>query len=380
MKKRILAAILALLLALLCSCSTQNNGSAETTAAATTVYETTHPAETTAEVTTTEPETTKAPSVKVPLTRISADESIRSIGSGLSVAKHRGDYGFSDFLSEGGAASDRELSDFLVKTVILSNLKRFSFGFGAGGCSTISACGENGSFFGRNYDWKSCNGLILVTEPSDGYRSVSTVNMDYITSYSDYNLTDDMMRMVAAYSPLDGMNEKGVCISVNTVNGGEGISQNTGKKDLTTATAIRLVLDRAATASEAVNLLKNYDMHISLGQSVHFAITDASGGAVAVEYVGNKMLVTETPVLTNHYVYKGSGKGTSETYTRESILRNLLSENGSMNQWEVRDALKRVCREGGSLPTQWSAVFDRRALSVTYYPRCNFSKGYILYL
>ena len=47
--------------------------------------------------------------------------------------------------------------------------------------------------------------------------------------------------------PLDGMNEKGLAVSVNMIQDYDAICQDTGKPDLTTTTAIRLLfLDRAA--------------------------------------------------------------------------------------------------------------------------------------
>lgn len=42
---------------------------------------------------------------------------------------------------------------------------------------------------------------------------------------------------------------------------------------------------------------------------VHFAITDSSDNSVAVEYINNEMMVTETPVLTNFYLAEGEKQG-----------------------------------------------------------------------
>lgn len=86
----------------------------------------------------------------------------------------------------------------------------------------------------------------------------------------------------------------------------------TGKPNLTTTTAIRLLLNQAADVDEALELLNQYDMHASMGMMVHFALADASGRSVAVEYVDNQMIVIETPVLTNFYqvfeIQKTDGK------------------------------------------------------------------------
>ena len=92
-----------------------------------------------------------------------------------------------------------------------------------------------------------------------------------------------MQAIVSLYAPLDGMNEKGLAVSVNMIQDSASINQNTGKPDITTTTAIRLLLDKAANVEEALELLRQYDFHSSMGMMVHLALADADGRSVAVE-------------------------------------------------------------------------------------------------
>ncbi len=73
---------------------------------------------------------------------------------------------------------------------------------------------------------------------------------------------------------------------------------------------------------EAINLLRQYGMHASMGMMVHFAIGDNTGRGVVVEYVDNQMVVTETPVVTNFYLAEGSkhGIGSQQSHERYDIL------------------------------------------------------------
>ena len=57
-----------------------------------------------------------------------------------------------------------------------------------------------------------------------------------------------------------------------------------GKIPITTTTAVRLLLDRAATVDEALDLLARYDMHHAIGSAFHFHIADASGTSAVVEW------------------------------------------------------------------------------------------------
>ena len=63
-----------------------------------------------------------------------------------------------------------------------------------------------------------------------------------------------------------------------------------------------LLLKNAANIDEALALLKASDMNSDPGSAYHFSMADATGRSVAVEYVENQMVVTESPFVTNHYL------------------------------------------------------------------------------
>lgn len=315
---------------------------------------------------------------------VQTDSEIEELEKGLSAVRYEGEDGFAAFLAGGGAKTDGEVVQFLVSSLFAGNQSGFTMKTQSFGCSTLSVRNtEGGYFFGRNFDWNACDALVVTAYPQDGYASVSTVNMDFIrqgVGMADSLLSDEMMTMAALYAPLDGMNEKGLCVSVNMIQDGATISQDTGKTDLTTTTAIRLLLNQAATVEEALKLLSQYDLHASMDYMVHFAIADWAGNSVAVEYINNEMIVTETPVLTNFYVAEGEkqGIGTGQSHERFDILTETLAGKPSMTQAEVRDALDSVSKDnfGEFESTEWSIVFDQSALTAAYYHRENYGKAY----
>lgn len=89
--------------------------------------------------------------------------------------------------------------------------------------------------------------------------------------------------MLGPFASLDGINEKGVSIAVLTLDS-LPTRQNSGKLKINTSLAIRLVLDRAASTQEAIDLLGSYDMVAMAGRDYHFFINDASGDSRVVEY------------------------------------------------------------------------------------------------
>ena len=302
---------------------------------------------------------------------------ITELEKGLSHTRYSGDYKFDKFLSEGGAESDNEVIAFLGKNLIGDAL--LSFGANNFGCSAFSAKGGNGYYFGRNFDWYNCNALIVESHPTSGYSSISTVNTDFIGLGANM-LSDQILTLAAIYAPIDGMNEKGLCVSVNMVEDNESVNQKTSKPDITTTTAVRLLLDKAATVDEAIALLKQYDMHASKGLTVHFAVADANGKCVAVEYLNSEMIVTETPVVTNFYFAEGpkNGKGTQQSHERYEKLMRTISEKASFTANDVMSALESVSKHNyhDGETTEWSAVFNQSTGEAIYCHRENYSKRY----
>ena len=313
---------------------------------------------------------------------ITLTSDITELEEGFSAVRFEGDDGFEAFLAAGGASSDREVAGFL-SAHLLADFDVLGSMFG---CSTLAVRSPEGQqLFGRNFDWQSCEAMVVVSKPQEGYDSLSTVNMDFISQGGGGAIgaalkINDLRTLAALYAPLDGMNEKGLAVSVNMISDGETIDQRTDQPDITTTTAIRLLLNKAADVEEALALLEQYDMHASMGMMVHFALVDATGRSVVVEYVDNEMVVTETPVVTNFYLAEGekNGIGTAQSHERFDILTQALAERETMSMEEVRDALDSVSKKnfGEFESTEWSAVFNLSSGTAHYYHREDYENRY----
>lgn len=317
---------------------------------------------------------------------ISPTLEIVELENGFSAVRYDGDTGFDQFLAGGGASSDGEVVEYLANN-LLSDLNLGDLLGGIFGCSTIAVQSPEGdALFGRNFDWENCEAMVVESHPENGYASLSTVNMDFITQNVGGGMVgmalnlDEVKTLAALYAPLDGMNEAGLAVSVNMIQDSAAIQQNTDKPDITTTTAIRLLLDQAGNVDEALELLGQYDLHGSMGMMIHFAIADSTGRSVAVEYVDNEMTVIETPVLTNFYLAEGEkyGIGTEQSHERYDILMNQLEETPQMGMEEVRDALDSVSKDnfGEFESTEWSIVMNLSSGEARYYHRENYNQNY----
>lgn len=313
---------------------------------------------------------------------IAFTDRVTTLTDGLSAVSHSGSFGFERFLAEGGASSDAEVVSFLAKS-LPGAMEGLRFDGSPFGCSTVAVKGpDGGALFGRNFDWNPCSAMIVQNLPEEGYRSVSTVNMDFIdrSSLRLSSLPDGIQALICLYAPLDGMNEAGLAVAVNMIQDSATIHQNTNRPDLTTTTAIRLLLDKAADTEEAVGLLRQYDMHASMGYMMHLAIADSRGNSVVVEYVDNEMIVTAAPVVTNFYLSEGKkyGVGTQQSHERYDILTARLAEEKAWSMDKVRDALDRVSKDNFEefASTEWSVVMDQSAGVMRYYHREHYQNAY----
>ena len=289
---------------------------------------------------------------------------------GMYSIEYKADYGLDKLVESGGASSDSELVSFVVGN-LLKGLP-LKFNIPDFGCSTFQAKTEDGDWlFGRNYDLNYVPSMIVKTNPKNGYASLSVANISVLGYDADKlpdNFASGIMSLAAPYVMMDGMNEMGFSIGVLLIKD-EPTHQNTDKLDLTTTSAMRWLLDKAANVEEAIAMLENMDMHASANASYHFQMADAQGNSAVIEYIDNELRVIRkdpdglqylTNFLISEEVY-GFGKGQD----RYEILEDTLTQNhGILSEMESMDLLEAVSQDkisedtGKQTATQWSVVYN----------------------
>lgn len=291
-----------------------------------------------------------------------------------------GDYHFEEFLENGGASSDAEVSAFLTNC-ISNGFYQVDVTNEGPACSVISALdGKGCHVWGRNFDWDASVPIIVKCVPEDGYASIATCDFKNITGSAKKvpdDLINKMLAIAALYVPMDGVNEAGLCVADLEVNEGGMKAVDTEKPDLTITTAIRLLLNRAATVDEAVELLGQYDIHASGGISHHLSISDASGASVSIELVDGAMVVIDTNYLTNFNLANGdTAAGGESAKERYELLCSAYEENsGILAAEDVKKALSRVAKADGEWTTQWSIVYCHDTQTVDYYFHGEYEKS-----
>ena len=295
---------------------------------------------------------------------------------GMFQMTYYGDYAFDEFLKV-GAKNQEELEAVIEK--LLFNGTPVSINDAGSGCTCFVSHNANGDIiYSRNYDFGVYSPpLQLITCPSNGYASVSTVSMLYLGYNANHlpsGTPEDSMNLLAApYIPMDGINEKGVAIAVLSVADAKpGFCEN--KITLGTTTAIRLVLDKAANADEAVELLRQYNIFFSMDIYSHFLIADASGKSVLVEYWDNDLQVTETPIASNFIAYNDVKLPQGNAIERYDRVKDVIESNkGILSEGQVMDLLLDVGGKSTAvgLGLQWSAIYNLSTLAGTIFANGN---------
>lgn len=292
-----------------------------------------------------------------------------------------GDYGLDEFL-EKGAVSDAEVVEFVSAHFLHGIPVEFELPDFA--CTAFGAQTPEGEHItGRNFDFYDTPILVLKTVPKNGYASVTTVDLEYLGFSADYmpsdaGLLDNALLMAAIYAPMDGINEAGLTISVLMISD-EPTRQDTGKPGITTSTAIRMVLDKAASVDEALALLEQYDMCASAGSSYHFLLTDASGKHAVVEYIDDECYISEASLITNYLITPVEHSIEDKGVERYTIAAEALEAcGGIMTQAEAMQLLSdaRYFEEPDTF-TQWSVVFNNSARTATYCFKTDYEATYV---
>lgn len=312
--------------------------------------------------------------------------SVKKLDDGLYYMEYKGDDGFDELIKKGGAASAEEMLGFVINFLSKGyytpdvNPQKNSYG-----CSTLTAKSNEGHvMMGRNFDYPSGTAMILHTIPDRGYESITTFNVEFYGFGKDWlpeGFANQYMALSGLFFALDGINEKGFAIADLMAGDNVETHQRTGKPALTTSTAIRYLLNNAANVEEALELLKGIDMHSDIGSAHHYAMSDATGRSVVVEYVENKMVVTETKAVTNHYLCDAKHNvGLIEGDKRyEQLCQRYEQSNGMMSEKEITKAIESVSQAGndeGFMGTLWTMVMNLDDHSVTYYSRRHFDKPF----
>ncbi len=229
-------------------------------------------------------------------------------------------------------------------------------------CSTVALRSNNGEvFFGRNFDWHHDACLILRVHDRQGVASLSVLDLKYLnldrTDLDQTSLFERVPLLFAPYYLMDGMNRYGVAVADMSV---EAQPPNEpGKPTIILSTLMRLMLDRAKTADEAVAMVNEFNIHF-VDTREHLMIADATGQFRVIEFINGKTVVTKPAhswqISTNHLLADQSEADNDQQCSRYRTGSDLAESLG--DAVTIDDAVRVTKSMSVEGFTMWSSIFN----------------------
>ncbi len=235
-------------------------------------------------------------------------------------------------------------------------------------CSLFAAFGNSDNpIYGRNFDWDYSPALLLFTHPSDGYASVSMVDLAYLVDEPnvrrliDLPLDERRALLSAPWLPFDGMNAAGVAIGMAAVPSAD-LPNDPSRQTLDSLEVMREVLDHAGDVDQAVKILQNYNIDWGSGPPLHYLVADRSGRAALFEGSRGEfaLLQNQDPWhLATNFTVSQAGEHPERMCPRYRRIQERLSEeNGLLSPMQGLELLSEVAQGGPGSSTQWSVIYQ----------------------
>lgn len=305
----------------------------------------------------------------------------------------KGDYYMAAFKERGGVKSTQDLVAFLTNQMSKGFIDDEKVQVQAPACSSFTAETSQGSrIFARNYDMDNPAPLALVhTKPTDGrYESISMVNLEYLGmgQAGMDSFGNKVLAYAGAYLPMDGMNERGLAISIHMSHQGPGFEthptdQNTGKFSMTSTSMIRYILDHAATVDEAVAIAESIDLHDDIGNSFHYILADASGDTAVLQWINGTDSTDTDGSLRKLHAIKQADPNPYIRSDNYRILTNFITQEGyddtgipaGQDRFEILD--EALAHTNGLIEDQAQAMDLLESVAVGRHPEKAY--GHTLY-
>ncbi|WP_400225966.1 carcinine hydrolase/isopenicillin-N N-acyltransferase family protein [Methanomethylophilus alvi] len=241
--------------------------------------------------------------------------------------------------------------DYYGNPYITSLMEKF--GVYDAGCSAFVTFNETGDsvLTARNYDYRHTDAaggytglnVAIHCAPDGRYRSVAIADAYWLDSDNatfsagvlDDGRTDTSMLVMLPYVCVDGINEKGLTVSILKLDVKEGESsvdqKDAGKISIGHSVLTRYILDGCATVDEAVAMAGDYNIKGVFGMDFHIFVTDSTGASAVLEWRYNKLCVTKVDAVSNFY----SGFDDAEDYYKNGVLmENVVRLENSVKEYK----------------------------------------------
>jgi choloylglycine hydrolase len=232
-------------------------------------------------------------------------------------------------------------------------------------CTTFVLKDSTNLVFGRNLDWFSDDGVIVINKRNVTKRSLVFPPEKSVNWTSKYGSVT--FNQFGKEFPYGGINEKGLVVEVMVVSGNYPKTDN--RSAINESQWVQYQLDNCKTIEEVINTDKH--LRISkINQSLHYLICDQQGNVAVIEFTEKGMIVYKDadlkhPVLENDRYKKSLERHDSKEKCRFLGAANMVEEYANNTETPVIDysfdILNTVKLDGA-----WSIVYDIKNMEIHF--------------
>ncbi len=274
----------------------------------------------------------------------------------LYVMHYDGDYGFGEYLKRGVRTNPEPDRSGRAEVGSLA-------------CSCFAVRKRDGRVLvGRNFDWSEHPALFLFTAPPGAFTSLSMVDISYLGFGRGAPAEKNMRQLLQApYLPFDGLNERGLAVTMMAVPHSEG-GRDPKKITIDSLAVIRLMLDYADSVGKAIDLLGHYNVDFGGGPPIHYLVADSSGDSAVIEFIDDEMRVVrgdKSFQVSTNFLLSSNPPQNNRTACRRynRVFETLSLAKGEFSAENGMDLLRSVSQTGEH-PTIWSCLYDLTARDV----------------
>ena len=200
------------------------------------------------------------------------------------------------------------------------------FGFA---CTTFLLSRDGKHYFGRNYDWITGNGVVMVNArglQKESLKAEKDQPLDWVARFGSITFNQ-----YGRENPTGGMNEKGLVVELMWLQEARYPGEDS-RPALDVLQWVQYQLDCSETVEDVIASDRLVRIASSGNAPLHYLVADAKGNAATIEFLNGKMVVHKGadlpyPVLTNTpyaEALKRTAPATqqsSQAYTDNSIGR-----------------------------------------------------------
>ena len=237
-------------------------------------------------------------------------------------------------------------------------------------CTTFVIKSANNLVFGRNLDWVSENGIIVVNQRNQQKQSLVFPPDEPIIWTSKYGSVT--FNQFGKEFPFGGINEKGLVIEIMVANA--EYSETDNRKAVNELQWIQYQLDNSSNLDDVIANDKVIRLS-KINQELHFLVADKSGNIAVIEFVKGKMIVYKDdnlpfPVLENDVYETSLEKYQNNEKSRfTTATQKVMSYNEKTNLSAIDYSFEIL--EDVALDGSWSIVYDLKNMTINFITKSN---------